>query len=328
MQALFLGTPFRFLRAGHDQHTHAGRHASAAQDRRRLSQVGDTGVGTGTHEYDLDGVALDRLSRIQSHVVKRPGTRPAFRHLAHHRCDHPGVGAPGDLRLQVGNVHSDFGVEPGARITGEIAPLGHRAVPVFAFRTQRPTMEVLEGDVVGSHHARARARLDGHVAQGHAFVHGHRAHRLAAELDHLPGTAPDADPADQRQDHVLGGDALLQAPAELYGQRPGSTLQQTLGSEDVGDLGRADTEGQRTERAVSSRMAVATDDRHARPGRALLRSDHVHDAATGAVHAEQPDSGTPAVHVQLAHLVARLDVHVREPGRGPVRQLSLEVGME
>ena len=44
------------------------------------------------------------------------------------------------------------------------------------------------------------------------------------------------------------------------------------------DLGRADAEGERTERAMGRGVAVAAHQRHARQGEALLRADDVADA--------------------------------------------------
>jgi hypothetical protein len=51
------------------------------------------------------------------------------------------------------------------------------------------------GGVVGRDHARAPARFDRHVADGHALFHGERAHSLAAVLDDVAGGAADPDAA-------------------------------------------------------------------------------------------------------------------------------------
>ena len=61
------------------------------------------------------------------------------------------------------------------------------------------------------------------------------------------------------------------------------------------DLGAADAEGHRAERAVRARVAVAADDGLAGLGRADLRADDVHDAALVAVEAVQFDAESPAV---------------------------------
>src|SRR5205823_10100109 len=54
--------------------------------------------------------------------------------------------------------------------------------------------------------------------------------------------------------------------------------EQTLRRQHVLDLGGADAERERGERAVRARVRIAADNRHPRQRRPLLRSDHVHDA--------------------------------------------------
>src|SRR6185437_16520676 len=127
--------------------------------------------------------------------------------------------------------------------------------------------------------ARTRAGLDRHVADRHALVHVERGYRFAPILDDVPGTARDADPADDRKDEILRGHTGRELAADVDGQRPGLSLQQTLRGEHVADLCRADAECQRTERPVRARMAVAADHGLAGLGQAELRPDDVHDAA-------------------------------------------------
>ena len=54
-------------------------------------------------------------------------------------------------------------------------------------------------------------------------------------------------------------------------QRPGLALPERLRRQHVRDLGGADAEGERAERAVRRRVAVAADDQHAGLAQALLR---------------------------------------------------------
>ena len=63
-------------------------------------------------------------------------------------------------------------------------------------------------------------------------------------------------------------------------------LQQALRGQHVLDFAGADAEGQRAERAVRGRVAVAADHGHARLREAQLGPDDVHDALLVAVHAE------------------------------------------
>ncbi len=92
-------------------------------------------------------------------------------------------------------------------------------------------------------------------------------------------------------------------------------LQQALRGQHVLDLGGADAECQRAERAVRGGVRIAAYHRHARQGRALLRPDHVHDALTRIVHTEFGDAEYPAVLVQRFHLLARHRI-VDAPRRG------------
>ena len=125
--------------------------------------------------------------------------------------------------------------------------------------------------------------LDGHVADRHAPFHRQLADGLAGVLDDVAGGAVDADPADDAQNQVFGGDAVREGAfgANLHGPRPG--LEQALGRQDVLHLRGADTEGEGAEGAVGRGVAVAANDGLAGLGVALLRADDVDDALAGAV---------------------------------------------
>ena len=85
----------------------------------------------------------------------------------------------------------------------------------------------------------------------------------------------------------------------------GRLLEQRLGGQHVLDLGGADAEGQRAERAVRRGVAVAADDGHAGQGEALLGADHVDDALADVVHVE-------VGHAELGDvLLQRLDLDAR-----------------
>ena len=82
------------------------------------------------------------------------------------------------------------------------------------------------------------------------------------------------------------------------------------------DLGRADPEGERAERAVGGSMAVAAHDRLARLRQAHFRADHVDDPAPRVVEAEQVDAMLGAVRLELVDLFLRRLGRVGQP---PVR---------
>ena len=126
-------------------------------------------------------------------------------------------------------------------------------------------------------------------------------------------TAPvDADLADRRENHVLGGHAEAELALVADPHRARLALHQALGGEHVLDLGGADPEGERAERAVRRGVGVAADDRHARLRHAQLGTDHVDDSLarrTRSSRAGSPNSRAVALE--------RL-----EPGRARARRGS------
>ena len=172
-------------------------------------------------------------------------------------------------------------------------------------RRERATLEIVDRGVVHRDHAGARARFDRHVAHRHAPFHRKAAYRAAVELDRVAGAARSADLADHRQRDVLGGDTLAQRAFHQHLHCPGFLYQQTLRRHHMLDLGGADAERQRGERAVRAGMRIAAHHRHARQGRALLRPDHMHDALAHVVHFEFVHAKLGAIAVQRLHLQAR-----------------------
>ena len=90
-------------------------------------------------------------------------------------------------------------------------------------------------------------------------------------LDAITDAATRGDLADEVQDHIFGRDArgetAIDAQLECFGFR----LQQRLSGHDVLHFTRADAERKGAESAMGRRMAVATNDRHAGLGIALLQ---------------------------------------------------------
>ena len=115
--------------------------------------------------------------------------------------------------------------------------------------------EVGEGGLVGGDHARAGAGLDRHVADGHPGLHRELLDGRAAVFEDVALAAAGADPGDDRQDQVLGGDAVGQFALDRDRHGPGAGQRQRLGGQDVLDLAGADAEGQRAEGAVGGGVA-------------------------------------------------------------------------
>ena len=93
----------------------------------------------------------------------------------------------------------------------------------------------------------------------------------------VAGGAIGADVADDVENDVFRRDAVGSSPSTLMRKVFGLGLRQRLRGQHVLDLGGADAEGQRAERAMRGGVRVAADDGHAGLGDAELRADHVHD---------------------------------------------------
>ena len=175
-------------------------------------------------------------------------------------------------------------------------------VPVGALRRLRAALDVVERRLVGRDQAGLGAPLDAHVADRHPALHRELLDGLAAVLDDVALAAAGAGVGDQGEHQVLGGDAGGQAAVDGDRHRLRLRLHQGLGGEHVLDLGGADAERDRAERAVGAGVGVAADDRHAGLGEAELRADHVHDALLDVAERVQADAELLGVAAQRLDL--------------------------
>ena len=215
-----------------------------------------------------------------------------------------GVGAPGDERRQRGGVDDDLGVEDGVVVGAQRLPVRDRGVPVLALGGVGAALEVVEGGLVGGDHARAGAGLDRHVADGHPGLHRELLDGGAAVLQDVALAAAGADPGDDRQDQVLGGDAVGQFALDRDRHGLGAGQRQRLGGQHVLDLAGADAERQRAEGAVGGGVGVTADDGGAGLGQAQLRAHDVHDALLDVAQRVQPYAELGAVLAQRLQLGA------------------------
>ena len=168
----------------------------------------------------------------------------------------------------------------------------------FALGNERASFEVSEGHVVWRDHAGARATFNGHVADGHAAVHGKGTNRFAAIFRDVAGAAADPDFADDGEDDVFRGHAFGALAIYHDVHRLGATLYEALRGQHVFHFAGADTESQRAERAVCGRMAIAADDGLAGLGDAQFGADDVHDALILAMHVEEAHAKFLAIFFQ------------------------------
>mmetsp|Transcript_28905 Transcript_28905/g.51672 ORF Transcript_28905/g.51672 Transcript_28905/m.51672 type:complete len:597 (-) Transcript_28905:259-2049(-) len=315
VQPLLLRLLLHQSRAGHHHGIHSFRHAAARRDGRHLANVLDAAVGAGADEDLVHGDALQRRAGLQSHVLK--GTldgRTTLRVALSRRVGRlSGDGrrvlrtrAPGQSGRDVRGVDVDNDIIMRIRVAAQAAPVLHRAVPRLAHWRQWAALDVVKGDVVGRDQPRARARLDGHVADGHARLHGQPPDRLPCKLHHRAGAARGADLPDHVQHDVLRGKPGGQRPIHLDEHVLALLLQQSLRSQHVLHLRRADAKGESAKGAVGGSVAVAADAGGAGEGEALLRAHHVHDALARVVQREIGDAKLLHVVLQSAHLVARV----------------------
>src|SRR5262249_15343287 len=124
-------------------------------------------------------------------------------------------GAPGSLRS----------VRQRPTAVSHAGPLGARGRP---WRYSKVVSSGATRPARAPARPRAPPRLDGHVAEGHPRLHGERTDRLARVLQDVPGPARDAQPGDDLEDQVLGGDAGAEPAAHPDLHHLWPTLQQAL----------------------------------------------------------------------------------------------------
>ena len=275
--------------------------AEAAHHRGRLAQVLDARVGARADEDLVDADVVDRLVRLERHVLQRALDRVALAgvllalgigHAVVDRRDHLRRRAPGDLRHDLRRVELDDRVPVRVRrrsaACASSAPPRPTPAPVGRIRT---ALHVGDRRLVDADQAGARAGLDRHVADRHAAFHRERADRAAGELDRVAGAAGRADLADDRPGRCPWRvQPRRQRAVDPHQHVLRLAREQRLRRQHVLDLARADAVRERAEGAVGRGVRVAADDRHAGQRRALLRADDVDDALAPVVHLELGDA--------------------------------------
>jgi len=314
VEALSLGLALHAMRSRNHEGPDAVRDAVAGGDAGRCPQVLDSRVGARADEHHVDCDRLHLGAGFEAHVSEGPFSALALVGVAElvgrgndavERHDLGRVCSPRDEGDQVGGAQRDLGVEFRVVVAGEGAPTRGRGFEAVVFGHAWAPPEVVDGGLVGRHEARARARLDAHVAQRHAAFHREGAHRIAAKLDDVTRAATGAEVRDDREREILRADAVRGHALERDGHGLGALLGEGLGREHVLHLARADAEGQGAECAVGGGVRVTTDDGHPRLGHAEFGSDDVDDSLVLVAAREQGDAELSAVLVQRLELSAR-----------------------
>ena len=311
VEALRLGLSPDLRRSGHHQDTQPALDGPALEHGCGDPKVLDTAVGAGADEDGVDGDVLDGRPRDQVHVGKCAASRlPSVRvaealrvgHVAGDRHRLRRGRPPGDGRLQRGRVDDDGLVVPGTGVAAQLAPGGHRGLPVRTAGREGSALDVGEGGRIRSDHPGPPPTLDGEVAEGHPLLHGEVADGRSRVLDDVAGGTGGADGVEHAEGHVLGGDPGRQRTLDPHLQRPGTELAEALGRQHVLDLGGPDPQGEGAEGAVGRGVGVAADDHGAGQGQAQLGPDDVHDALPPVPDAVAGDARLVAVAAKRLHL--------------------------
>uniref|UniRef100_A0A0N4Z3R2 BZIP domain-containing protein n=1 Tax=Parastrongyloides trichosuri TaxID=131310 RepID=A0A0N4Z3R2_PARTI len=253
---LGLGRRLDVTGARHDQGAHALGDMTAARDDSGGAQILKPAVGAAADEDGVDGQTVQRLIRRQPHIGQHLFDLCAPPDVAQgaqvggpaaNGCHRLGTAAPCDHRLDGGGVDAHHLVVGRARIAGQGTPVGDRRLEGRASRRMGAAFQPGEGRLVRGDQAGAGARLDRHVADGHPPRHVQVADGLTGVFDDEAGRPIGADPADDRQNQILGRDPETERPLHLDQHRSGALLHQGLGRQNMFDLGGADAEGQGAE---------------------------------------------------------------------------------
>ena len=234
---------------------------------------------------------------------------------------HAGIRSVGDHRGDVGGGEAVLLVEASVRIAVKLPPPCDGLVEGGSLRRAFAAAQVVEGRLVGGHHAAAGAALDAHVAEGHASLHRERTDRVAGEFDEVVGSARGGDLRDDIKDDVFGFHARTQRTVDGDAHRARFGLQDTLAGQHHFDFGGSHAERRGAQRSVRGGVAVAADDGHARLCEALFGADDMDDPLVRIAHAEVLDAVLRAVGGQRLDLPPRLrlfDGEVLADGRDVV----------
>ncbi len=185
--------------------------------------------------------------------------------------------APGDGWLDLGGVDFHDIVEMGVGIRGEGKPAGGGLVEIIVIHVGT-ALEIGDSLGIGIDVSAARAAFDGHVADGHALLHGHALEDIARVLVGVADPAVRAEKADDVEDDVLRVNTRAEVAIDLDAADFQLPERDGLGGENVAHLAGADAERDRSEGTVGRRVGVPAGDGRSGLGNALLGADDVDDA--------------------------------------------------
>ena len=147
---------------------------------------------------------LNGRTRLKAHILEGSFGGTAFHFGGEARRigndpgdvgDHRGGSSPRHLRCQVTDVEFDARIERGTRVGRQLLPVGQRALPGLAFRSEWPAFKVGERGVVRHPCRRAPASMD--CCRSSCAFHVKFADDVAAVFDDVSGCAVGTNLADE-----------------------------------------------------------------------------------------------------------------------------------
>ena len=140
------------------------------------------------------------------------------------------------------------------------------------------TLQIVESDLIRSHHARPCPCLDRHIANGHASFHRQRPNGTASILKHVALATTCRNLRDNGQDDVLGGDPRSQGSLNVDCHGLEWLQRKCLGGKYVLNLAGSNTHRERPKSSVGRSMRIPTNHRDTRHGQSKLWTNHVNNA--------------------------------------------------
>ncbi len=167
---------------------------------------------------------------------------------------------------------------------------------------------VSECHIIGRDQTGARARLDRHVAQGHAPFHRKCGDGVTRIFDDVTGAACCADFCDDRQRNVFCSDANRQCArhGDAHVFRFGN--QQSLRCQHMLDFRCADAECQRTKRAMGRGVRIPANHGDTRQRETLFGTNNVHDTLADIAHRQIFDAEFFCVGFECCDLNGRFRI--------------------
>lgn len=171
-------------------------------------------------------------------------------------------------------------IEVRSVIAFKTSPVADCTIPILSLRCHGALLQVLNRCIVDRDHTRSCTGFDRHIAKRHPTFHAQRSNRRASKFNRITSTARRTDSTDDGKHHIFSGHPTLKIALHLHKHVLHLFGDQTLGRHHMLNLRSSNTKGEAGKRAVGAGVRVATHHGHPRQCRALLWSDHMHNALT------------------------------------------------